>query len=93
MKDLFGIAIDERTLPAPRDHKRRNTRPNGYAARPGTGPAGETCGTCEHFCWSHPGGRRHYLKCGLVRKNWTHGPGTDILKRSPACELWKSKTS
>lgn len=55
----------------------------GYAAPPGTGPAGETCGSCEHIVRG-----RKYRKCELIRAKWTHGPGTDILARAPACSKW-----
>ena len=53
---------------------------NGYAADPGTGPAGETCGSCAHY---EPG---RFKKCGIGRKS--NGPGTDILKSAPACHRW-----
>lgn len=70
--------------------RRKATVRNGYAAPPGTGPADETCGTCEHKL-SHAhnlGGVKHYIKCKLRREDWTHGQGTDILARSPACSKW-----
>jgi hypothetical protein len=57
-----------------------------YAALPGTGPAGETCGSCKNIVrrqWD-----KIYLKCGLCRDRWTKGPGTDIKARSPACSKW-----
>lgn len=81
--DLFGEVI---ATPLPAD-KRRKTIPKGYAALPGTGPKGETCKTCEHYS----GHRRTkiYRKCGLMRAQWTGGPGTDILARSPACQYWE----
>lgn len=53
---------------------------NGYAADPGTGPAGETCGSCANY---EPG---RFKKCGIGRKS--NGPGTDILKSAPACHRW-----
>lgn len=83
--DLFGNEI---TAPEPvvNAQKRRKTMPKGYAAPPGTGPKGETCGTCEHYCRVHGG---KYRKCGKVRERWTHGPGTDILARSAACAYWE----
>lgn len=59
----------------------------GYAAPPGTGPEGETCGSCVHAWPNTTGSRRTYWKCGLVRS--TRGPGTDIRVRSPACREWK----
>lgn len=72
--DLFGSVV----LP-----EKKSTKANGYAYPPGTGPANETCSTCSHFI-RRLGGR--YFKCGLTR--WTHGPGTDIRAKSPACKLW-----
>lgn len=62
-------------------------QPRGYAHPPGTGPEGETCGTCKHMArnkWS-----KVYLKCDLARHLWTHGPGSDIRARSPACKAWE----
>lgn len=53
---------------------------------PGSGPAGETCGSCRHKV--KPGG---YLKCGLMRNIWTHGAATDIRARWPACAKWEPK--
>ena len=64
------------------------SRPNGFARPPGTGPQGETCGTCVHCAYTGSGKRR-YPKCDVIRFRWTHGPGTDILVRSPACEMWQ----
>lgn len=91
MNDLFGQPVAERTLPpAPGENgKRRPTKPAGYAAIPGTGPAGETCRTCEHL--AHTGNRGRYLKCRLERARWTGGPGTDIKAGSPACSKWEPK--
>jgi hypothetical protein len=59
-------------------------RPSGYAAAPGTGPAGKTCRDCTYYrnvC----GGVRSFPKCFLRKPTWTHGRGSDILARSPAC--------
>lgn len=56
----------------------------GYARPPGTGPAGETCGSCAFLTANVR--RRRYWKCG--RTEWTFGAATDIRRRSPACELW-----
>ena len=87
--DLWGAEIDVRRDPiTTAGGKRRKTRPNGYAAAPGSGPTGETCKNCAHFCrvGYH---RKTYRKCALVK--WTHGPGTDILARSLACGMWKAK--
>lgn len=59
-----------------------------YAALPGTGPAGETCGSCEHC---HRAWNGRYRKCALLRNRWTGGPGTDIKARSPACAKWEAE--
>lgn len=59
-------------------------QPKGYAAMPGTGPAGESCGTCKNReRW------RRYSKCKLVRGRWTHGRGSDVLAGAPACSRWE----
>lgn len=63
--------------------------PRGYAAPPGTGPAGETCKTCKHYTHRHWGGT--YRKCMLNRAKWTRGPGTDIRAGSPACSKWEAE--
>lgn len=63
-------------------------RPQGYAANPGTGPAGETCRSCLHCrkfsTWS---------KCALILERWTTDISTDVLRTSPACSLWASLSS
>ena len=60
----------------------------GYAAVPGTGPEGETCGTCLHLC--RRGHAKAFFKCGLMRAKWTCGGGTDIKSRAPACCKWEA---
>lgn len=63
----------------------------GYAATPGTGPAGETCKTCQHLCTMTLSGRRRVFKCGVVpRRHWK--PTTDIVKHAPACLHWAGET-
>lgn len=59
-----------------------------YAALPGTGPAGETCRTCEHLSGKRMS--RRYYKCELTRAKWTGGAGTDVKVRSPACSKWEA---
>lgn len=61
----------------------------GTAAKPGTGPFGETCKTCAHYVVTRPGAGK-YRKCGLMRQHWTGGPGTDIKASYPACKFWAS---
>lgn len=45
----------------------------------------ETCGSCAHLVVRSR--NRTYFKCGLMPE--THGPGTDIRKKWPACTEWK----
>lgn len=61
---------------------------SGYAATPGTGPDGESCGSCAHLVRNRPG-NKIYLKCGLI--NWSRGAATDIKSRSPACSRWEPR--
>ena len=90
MNDLFGEPVQERLPVVPgASKKRKDPIPAGYAATPGTGPAGETCGSCAHrrviSC------AKRYHKCGLMQRIWTGGRKTDILVRSPACAKWEAK--
>ena len=45
---------------------------------------GKTCKTCSLKRAS--GNNRTYYKCRLVKQ--THGPGTDIRLKSPACSYY-----
>src|SRR5207344_834274 len=49
-------------------------QPRGYAHHPGTGPAGETCRSCQHRIQF-----RRWNKCDLARGKWTGGRASDIL--------------
>lgn len=85
MKDLFGreVTIEE----ARKLQKRKSPVKRGYYFTPGTGPAGETCRTCQHYTIRRYSGT--YRKCYLNRANWTHSAGTDILASAPACKFWE----
>ena len=61
--------------------------PRGGADRPGTGPAGETCGSCKHIARVQHA--KVYLKCALTRACWTSGGRTDIRARWAACSKWE----
>lgn len=83
-------SFDLMVLPASALVKRvPKQKKSGYAAIPGTGPAGETCRSCEHLVRKEMSGT--YLKCGLMRAHWTGGYGTDVLARSPACRRWEAR--
>ena len=83
--DLFGPAPVQ---PSPVQLKRRRAaEARGYAAPPGTGPAGETCKTCKHY--TIRSFAKDYRKCLLMQAHWTGGAGTDIKARSPACRKFE----
>ena len=54
----------------------------------GSGPAGETCKTCRHYALVKYHDYTH-RKCGLMKSDWTHGPGTDITASYAACRAWE----
>lgn len=89
MRDLFG---NELTPVQERVHsgvKRKSPQPRGHAAPPGSGPAGETCKTCDHYTlrrWA-----KVYRKCGLMQAQWTGGGATDIRASDPACRRWQKR--
>lgn len=66
---------------------RLKSKKTGHAWQPGTGPAGETCKTCEHYTIKYMA--KTYRKCGLMQAKWTSGPGTDIRAGDPACKKWE----
>lgn len=86
MTDLFGNEYREDVKPSGRPHRSTKGRKNGYAWTPGTGPEGETCGSCLHRAK-----RGKFSKCKLVREKWTNSYGTDVLVKSPACRKWEAK--
>ena len=83
MTDLFG----EEVTVNPGLDSRGNPK-GGYAAKPGTGPKGETCQSCKYYLRVNYHGKI-YLKC-MLTKPWTHGRGSDIKAGTPACAMWKS---
>lgn len=83
MKDLFGQ--EARLIAKPGAHV------TGYAAPPGTGPAGETCKTCLHKRTTSNGGSRTWIKCRHPLAYRSACSATDIKAGSPACKHWESK--
>jgi hypothetical protein len=63
--------------------------PRGHVAPPGTGPEGETCGSCKHLFRNQMA--KVYLKCGLNRAKWTGGGKSDVRARDHACKMWEAK--
>lgn len=85
MADLFGF--EQPDDPVYKGRPKKKTLANGYAATPGSGPDGETCGTCKYHKVKEMAKRYH--KCELTK--WTGGVATDIRVRSPACLKWEAK--
>lgn len=89
VQDLFGNEVnlaEMARLPFAGKKKRREI-PHGNAAPIGSGPKGETCKTCEHIVRVQYHDKT-YLKCNLRKANWTHGYGSDIRAKWPACSFW-----
>lgn len=79
--NLFGW--DQPMKPA----KSKRGQPKGNAAPIGSGPTGQTCGSCKHsYCVEYA---KRYHKCRLVKA--TGGPGTDIRLKWAACSRWEAK--
>lgn len=91
--DLFGRFPQADAPPlsdAERKRMRRrlSERPRGHIRPPGTGPDGETCGSCRHLHRT-TGHAKTYRKCALNEAGWTGGAKSDIRARDAACEKWK----
>lgn len=87
MNDLFGnpVIITDKNIGDP-DRRYRNAR--GYAAPPGSGPAGETCASCIHSYLHHRSGSKNWYKCALVKP--TKGAATDLRLKWAACSRWEA---
>jgi len=83
---LFGVPAEHPNAERPK-HLPAKWK-GAYIAQPGTGPENETCWTCQHYVRKTHNGRA-YLKCFLMRNVWTHGHGSDIRAKSPACNKWE----
>lgn len=84
---LDGRLTAEDMVERKRAKRRASETPNGYYARPGSGPEGETCKTCKHKVRLEMA--KAWWKCGKARNIWTHSRRTDILLRAPACTGWE----
>lgn len=89
MSDLSWWNPDSPAMtPAEKQKTRRKSPvPRGHVMPPGTGPEGETCGTCKHLFRNQKA--KTYLKCGLNAAKWTGGGATDIRARDAACSKWE----
>jgi hypothetical protein len=88
VKDTDLFDLDRALTPGERKGLlRRSPVPRGYVMPPGTGPEGETCGSCKHLYRNQMS--KVYLKCNLNRAKWTGGGASDIRAKSPACKKWE----
>jgi len=97
MKSIAGKNAEGTTMADLFDVGERGVKPThgfgrcsglaGMAGQPGTGPAGETCGSCKHLHLNRLA--KTYFKCGLMREHWTGGAGTDVKRKSAACQYWE----
>lgn len=87
---VVGVTRGGDPIRKPATGKRRETVPKGYAGLPGSGPDGETCGTCQHIeRFVNYNGNKRWAKCGhRLAPRRTGGRGTDVLVRSAACNNW-----
>lgn len=81
--DLFGQEV--------RLIAKRGRHVTGYAAPPGTGPAGETCKTCRHKRTASNTGRKSWIKCYHPLAYRSSCTATDIKAGSPACKHWERR--
>ena len=88
MTDLFDQLQALRDAPM-QAKKRRLPTPSGHAWKPGTGPAGETCGSCKHLV--HRRLAIVYLKCGANKAAWTGGRKSDVRAKDAACKKWEAQ--
>lgn len=92
MRDLFGEAPAQQPVGkglGPKGGK-HYVKPWGYVCPPGTGPAGHTCGDCQHLYRKSMA--KTYLKCYLAQSKWTGGRASDVLASSPACSKWQPES-
>jgi len=88
-KDDNGPLVLSEVPPYPVPPKQVPKPVTDAPARP-SGPEGETCGSCDYYTRVHYH-NKIWRKCHLIRKRWTHGRGTDIRKKDPACYNWKKR--
>lgn len=86
-----AISLLDRAM-TPEERRRIFRKPDRlkglHAAPMGSGPEGETCGSCANLYRKHMS--KTYLKCGLCKAHWTGGGGTDVKARDAACSKWQA---
>lgn len=84
-----------KAVPGSRLRRGRSAAPiarNAWADKPGSGPAGETCGSCT-FCETYHYAKT-YRKCAArPGHHWKGGRSTDIRPLDPACSKWSARAN
>ena len=80
------MARDELMLLPPSAIKPPRSKKHGHAALPGSGPTGQTCGSCAHLHRKTMAST--YLKCRLMQAYWTGGGATDVRAKDATCRRW-----
>jgi len=88
MKLVFGTPEHIKLSQNPMKKKCKETKPSGYAGKPGAGEKGKKCKTCGHLRVKRTA--KNFYKCALSCKGRTilNGGGSDILISSPACQYY-----
>jgi hypothetical protein len=81
--DLEWLAAHPEIFARPPSQKRDRAHP--YP--PGSGPAGQSCGTCIK-CVKRQFANNHY-KCRVMMRFWADG--TDVRLKDPACKSWEPR--
>lgn len=91
LPDLIELAAGPHLTPEQRKKLKPpcSTGARGHVSPPGTGPAGETCGSCKHLARNRMA--KTYLKCGLNQAKWTAGPKSDVRAKDQACSKWEAR--
>src|SRR5437870_3523332 len=89
--DLIALAAGPMLTPEQRKKLAPpcSTGARGHVAPPGTGPEGETCGSCQYLFRNRMA--RVYLKCLLNKAKWTGGRKSDVRAKDHACSLWEKR--
>lgn len=92
MSEIQPDMLGGKTVPGSRLRRIRKTGKapiarTGWADQPGSGPDGETCGSCTYCEAFHY--RKRYYKCAARDgDHWKGGRATDIRPLDPACSKW-----
>ena len=91
MSEIQPDMLGGKAVPGSRLRRGRRSGPpvvrDGWADRPGTGPEGETCGSCT-YCEAFHYAKRYHKCAARDGRHWQGGRATDIRPLNPACSKW-----